>query len=111
MGASKKKDSHDKSTKRRPALSEESRENQLIALAVDLTEKRLREGKASPSEIVHYLRMGSQKERLARKKDEEEIKLLQAKTEAIQSSKHVEELYANAIKAMSIYSGKGCDEE
>ena len=40
---------------------------------------------------------------------EEENKLLRAKTEALQAAKNTEEMYAEAIKAMGIYSGK--DEE
>lgn len=41
------------------------------------------------------------------KKLEEENKLLVAKTEALQSQKHIEELYADAIAAMRSYGGHG----
>ena len=90
----------------RPALTPEARENQLISLAVDLAEKQLIEGTASSQVISHYLKLGSTKERLEKEKLEEENKLLRAKTEALQSAKRVEELYANAISAMRKYSGK-----
>ena len=40
----------------RPALTPEARENQLIALAVNLAEKQLREGTASSQVITHYLK-------------------------------------------------------
>lgn len=94
-------------TKRiRPALTPEARENQLISLAVDLAEKQLIEGTASSQVISHYLKLGSTKERLEKEKLEEENKLLRAKTEALQSAKRVEELYANAISAMRKYSGR-----
>lgn len=97
-------------TKRiRPASNPEARENQMISLAVDLAEKQLLEGTASSQVITHYLKLGSTKERLEKEKLEEENKLLKAKTEALQSQKRVEELYANALSAMRNYSGLGED--
>lgn len=91
----------------RPAISPEARENQMIALAVDLAEKQLMEGTASSQVITHFLKLGTTKAELEREKLANENKLLQAKTEAIESAKKVEELYANAISAMKIYSGQG----
>lgn len=86
-------------------MTPEARENQLISLAVDLAEKQLQEGTASSQVITHYLKLGSTKERLEKEKLEEENKLLRARTEALQSSKKIEELYENAISAMRRYSG------
>ena len=91
----------------RPALSPEARENQLISLAVDLAEKQLMEGTASSQVITHYLKMGSTKEKLEKEKLMEENKLLRAKTENLQSMKHSEELYQEAINAMRDYAGYG----
>ena len=34
--------------------------------------------------------------------------LIEAKTEAIQSAKRIEELYSDALDAMKNYSGQGC---
>lgn len=93
--------------KMRPALTPEARENQLISLAVDLAEKQLREGTASSQVITHYLKMGSTKERIEQEIREKQKELISAKTEALQSSKRIEELYSNAIKAMRRYSGRG----
>lgn len=95
----------------RPALTPEARENQMISLAVDLAERQLQEGTASSQVITHYLKLGSTRERLEREKLEEENKLLKARTEQIQSMKRVEELYAEAIKAMRNYSGQGEQDE
>ena len=89
-----------------PAGSPESRENQLIALAVDLAEKQLREGTASSQVITHYLKLGSTKEKMEKEMMAEQIKLLTAKTEALKSAKHVEELYAEAMAAFRNYSGQ-----
>lgn len=107
MAKVKPKDSPVTQRRRRPALTPEARENQMIALAVDLAEKQLMEGTASSQVITHYLKLGSTKERLEKEKLEEENKLLKAKTEALQSAKRVEELYADAINAMKKYSGQG----
>ena len=98
------------SRKIRPALTPEARENQMVSLAVDLAEKQLLEGTASSQVITHYLKLGTMKERQEREKLEEEIKLLRAKTEALESVKANTALYANAIKAMQKYSGHGGDE-
>ena len=95
----------------RPALSPEARENQLVALAVDLAEKQLLEGTASSQVIVHYLKQGTLKEKLERERLEEENKLLKAKTEAIKSTKRSEELMEEALKAFRSYSGHGDNDE
>lgn len=91
--------------KSRPALNPEARENQMISLAIDCAEQQLRDGTASSQVITHYLKLGSTKERLEKEKLERENELLRAKTESLQSMKHIEELYANALNAMRNYGG------
>lgn len=95
----------------RPALTPEARENQMIALAVDLAEQQLRDGTASSQIISHYLKLGSTKEKIEQEILEKQKELITAKTEAIQSSKRIEELYENAIKAMRRYSGVEDEED
>lgn len=110
MGRVKK--SSETQTKRfRPALSPEAREAQLISLATDLAEKQLREGTATSQVISHFLKLGSTKERIEKEILEKQKELIEAKTEALQSAKHVEELYANALEAMRKYSGSSMDED
>lgn len=92
--------------KMKPALTPEARENQMIALAVDLAEKQLIEGTASSQVITHFLKLASSRERLEKEKLEKENELLRAKTEAIESAKRVEELYSDALKAMRSYRGE-----
>ena len=46
------------------------------------------------------------KERLELEKMREEMKLLRAKTEELQSAKRSEDLYSEAIQAFGLYSGK-----
>ena len=91
----------------RPALTPEARENQLIYLATELAEKQLRDGTASSQVITHYLKLGSSKERLEKEILEKQKDLMTAKTEQLQSTKKIEELYANAIAAMRRYNGSG----
>lgn len=100
-----------KPRKGRPATTPENRENQLIALSYDLVEQRLREGTASPSETVHFLRLGSTKERIEKEILERQKELITAKTESLQSSKRSEEFYERVIEAMKLYGGFGGDDE
>lgn len=95
----------------RPALTPESRENQMISLAVDLAERQLQEGTASSQVITHFLKLGTTKAELEREKLSRENELLRAKTDAIQSAQRIEELYESAIKAMQRYGGQGGSED
>lgn len=97
--------------KMRPALTPEARENQLVSLAVDLAEQQLREGTASSQVIAHYLKIGSTKERVENEMRVAQRDLLEAKTEALQSAKRIEELYKEALDAMKNYSGQGESED
>lgn len=91
----------------RPALTPEARENQMIALAVDLAEKQLLDGTASSQVMTHYLKLGTQAAKLEIERLERENRLLEAKVEALQSQKRSEELFQEAIAAMKRYSGNG----
>lgn len=100
----------DHKLKIRPALSQEARENQMIALAIDLAEKQLIEGTASSQVITHYLKLGTTREKIEKEILEKQKELYTAKTEALQSAKNIEELYKNAIDAFGKYSGKDAEE-
>lgn len=91
--------------RQKPATSPETRESQMISLAINLAEEQLRNGTASSQVITHFLKLGSTKEKLEKEKLEEENKLLRAKAEVLQSQKNMEEMYAEAINAMKRYSG------
>ena len=104
----KSKDKKEEKVKKlRPALTPEARENQLISLAVDLAEERLLNGTASSQMIVHFLKLGSTKERLEKEILEEQKDLIKAKTKNIQSTEKTEELYRDALNAFRGYSGQG----
>ena len=109
MAKAKPSDDKKPTRKRRPALTPEARENQLIALAIDLVEKRLIEGTASSQETTHFLKLGSTEAKVRKKLLEEQAKLATAKTEAIEATKHMEEVYTAAIEAMKRYGGNRGD--
>ena len=111
MAKRKTTTSKDTQKKLRPASTPEARENQLIALAVDLAEKQLMEGTASSQVITHYLKLATTKEKIEREILEKQKELIVAKTENLQSAKRIEELYSNALKAMQNYSGQTCSME
>lgn len=91
--------------RRRRAMSPEEREAQLISLTMDVVEDRIRNGKASSQELVHFLRAGSNKERFETQKLELELQLVQAKTENLRLQQKNDEMYAEALKAFKRYSG------
>ena len=97
-----------------PASSDEERTLQMASLAMDLAEKRLREGRASSAEILYFVKQGSEEARLERAKLAEDVKLIQARVADIERSKNTEELYAKAISAFQEYQGldyEECDED
>jgi hypothetical protein len=100
------KDTDQPKKRRPPAKTFEARENQLIALAVDLAEKQLSAGTASAQVITHYLKQASTTERLEKEKLVNENELLKAKVEALRSSKRVDEMYSKALNAMRTYAGQ-----
>ena len=95
----------------RPALTPEARENQMISLAHDLAEQQLRAGTASSQVRTHFLKMGSEKERLEREKLKEENRLLKARTKALDNAEEIKALYEQALKAMRSYGGKDDPDE
>lgn len=95
----------------RPARSPEARENQMISLAIDLAEKQLMEGTASSQVITHFLKLGSTKEKIEKEILEKQKELIAAKTESLQSTKRMEEMYAEAMSAIKNYRGENTDEE
>ena len=95
------------SRSRRPPISPEANENQMISMAMDLARKQLQDGTASSQVITHFLKLGTIKAELEKEKLENENALLRARTEAIDSSKDMAAMYAEAIKAMQRYSGNG----
>ena len=100
-------------TKRRSrrASTVEGHEDQMISLAMMRAEERLRDGTASNSMILHFLKLGSTKDRLEREMLQEQIELTKAKTEAVRSAKVNEAMFDEVMKAFKEYNGQSVDDE
>ena len=98
--------SYNSSISTRPALTPEAKEQQMIALAYDLVEQRLRDGTASSQETTHFLKLGTEKARLEQKRLEAETEMIIAKKESLQSQQRSEEMFKQAIDAFRRYSGQ-----
>lgn len=93
------------------AVSPEAREQQIASMAMDLAEKQIMDGTASPSVITHFLKIASRREKLEENYLEKKSEHISAQIESLQSSAHAEELYKNALDAMRLYSGNQESEE
>lgn len=105
------KSNSEHSKKPRPATTPEGRESQMVSLAMELAEKRLRAGTASAQEVTHFLKLGSLNNRVEREILEKQKELITAKTEAIKREKSTDEMYADVIAALRSYSGSNMSDE
>jgi len=94
-----------------PATTLEGREDQLIAAAMDLVERRIHEGTASAQETVHFLRLGSVRNQLEQDKLRHENEVLKTRVKEMESRRTSEELYEKALAAMRGYQGVETPEE
>lgn len=101
----KSKNSTRKSS-RAPAMSIEANDNEMISLANKCAREQLRNGTASSQIICHYLKMGSERERLAVEQAKADLELTRAKTKSIESSERMESMFARALSAFSDYRGE-----
>lgn len=97
--------------KQTPAKTPEARENQLIALAVDETEKRLRNGTISSQLLAILLKLATTKAQLELEKLRSDIALQKAKEQEIEDKASNSDLYAEALKAFRGYKGDISSEE
>ena len=77
----------------------------MISLAVNLAEKQLREGSASSQVIVHFLKLGTTRERLEEEKLRHETAVLEAKRDSLTKNGQIQDLMDNALEAFRSYSG------
>lgn len=97
-----------------PVLSSttpEGMEQELILMAYQAAGERIANGTASSQEIVHFLKLGSRRERLEEEKLLHDIDLQEAKKGVIEESEKMEELYRNAVEAMRTYQGEHGDDK
>jgi len=105
MKKANKSDETKPKVKRRAARNPESRLNQLVSLAVDLVEQRLMDGTATSQETTTIIKYGTMKSQLETEMMTEQINLMKAKREAIESAKRSDEMYEKALEAMRAYNG------
>lgn len=92
-----------RSRRSKPASTPAARESQIASLAYDLAEKRIRAGTATAQEVVYFLKAGSPREELEQQRIQHENELLKVKRAAIESAETSEDLYRQAIDAMTTY--------
>lgn len=88
-----------------PATTQEGRDAQLIDLAYRLTEQRMRDGTASSQEIVHFLRLATEKTKLEEEKLRHETQLLESKSKALDNASRDNTDYARVIAHLKFYKG------
>jgi hypothetical protein len=94
-----------------PARSRERRTQQLVAQAEKLIEERIRNGTASPTEVVAIIRLGTELERANIERIRMHTEYLQAQKAKAESETVREELFTRAMQAMTRYQGREEDHE
>lgn len=89
-----------------PARTRERRVQQLVLQAENLIEERIRNGTASPTETVAIVRLGTELERANIERIKMQTGYLAAQKAKAESETVREELFTNAMKAMSVYKGE-----
>lgn len=89
-----------------PVFTDAERRNQLINLAYDLAEQRLRDGSATSQEVTTFLKMGTEQARLQLDIMRAERELMLAKAEAIKADARNDEIALAAMDAMRRYNGE-----
>jgi len=87
----------------KPARTPEARQKQIMALAIDLSQKRILEGTASSAEIVYWLKQSSPQTQLELENLRMQTELLEAKIKAINDAEKDSASYLEAYNAMKGY--------
>ena len=88
----------------KPAINSEDREKQLVSMAMDAAQKQFENGTASNQVIVHFLKLGSEREKTERA-------MLEAKAAAIRQSSKGDEQMQAALDAFRGYQPKGKNDQ
>lgn len=88
-----------------PRTPEEA-ERMAIVAAMDVATQQILDGTASNSVILHFLKLGSSRERLEQARLEADTTLAKAKVSALESAARTEELVQEALAAFKVYSGE-----
>jgi hypothetical protein len=99
------KEPEPKKPRPRRATTPEGREQQLVALAVDVAEEMMRNGNAPAQIVTHYLKIGSTREKIELELKREEIEVAKMRRETMAAQARIETVYADALAAMREYQG------
>lgn len=88
------------------ARTPEAREAQLVALSYDLAEEQILKGTASSQVLVHFLKIGSTREKIELQKTKQETLLVEAKVKDLANVEEMKKLYVEAMDAMRGYAGQ-----
>ena len=94
-----------KSSRKHPARSPEEQEAYMVNLATKRAEEQLLNGTASSQVIVHYLKLGTMREKRELELLKSQNDLAQAKIESLHTGEEIKALYDQAIYAMQRYNG------
>lgn len=83
-----------------------AREQEMISLAMDLTERQLRDGTISSQTQSLLVKSGLGRERLERQRLEQENIKLRAQVEQIKNESQSNELLQKVLDSMRVYSGQ-----
>lgn len=100
-----------RTTNKQPLRNPRAREGELINLAINLAEGKLRDGTASSQLITHFLKLATTREELENDRLRADLKLSEAKVHHLESQATSKELYEEAIKAFRTYAGANNEEE
>lgn len=78
----------------------EQREAYMCHIATMEAERRILDGSASPSILVHYLKLASTHQQQINRKTESEITLIESKAKAVDAESHEAEDYDRVIAAI-----------
>lgn len=109
MPARKNTEPREPGRKLPPAADPEIREQQLIALAYNLAEERLRNGTASAQEVTHLLKAGQLEQKLKLEGMRLENRLREVKTEQVGDQEAYMKLQQDAMRVFGGYSGQDMD--
>lgn len=95
--------------RRSPAKTPEERESMLISMAYERAEQQVADGTASSQLLTHFVKAGSTRDSIEKKKLEEEVLVLRKKVETMQSAVDMKNLMEEALNVFKGYTGQGAD--
>lgn len=110
MPAKKDKEEQYIIPRQEPATNPADRQQQMMAYADAVVEHQMLEGTVSAQVLTYYLKLSSDRERLEEEKLRNENLRLQAQVSQIESQQRTDQLMAEVLDAIKLYTGTDDDE-